>query len=442
MRLRNNAILGIAAIALFAFFIAAGPHDQTPTVRAVGEWQFLGEPDRAGPTAGDIENSVFVPPAGLEDGTLRMAQLGTPTKFQVSFHKDVPEQARIAFNYAASIWEQYLETSVPITVDVGWKSLGGSTLGLGGPNNVLRNTGTGRVYPIALANKLAGTDLDPAKTDMTTEYNKAAKWYFGLDGKVPKGQYDFVTVVLHELGHGIGFMGGLKFSGGKGGYDAKLGLFLCDALIGLQDGSTLVDRYPNNSPDMGKALTGGALYFTGPSVTAANAGVPAKLYAPKTWKQGSSVYHWDEGTISQENALMSPQGAPGEAIHNPGPLLVGLFRDLGWGNTAPPVVFSGNVAGGPQPGDPVVVLVDDGSGTVTVCGTASLVSNTYRVTVTGEAKAGCGRQGATVRFYFPATRQYGPDPVAWPEAGFTLTHHITVPAPLKNQRNSPDVKRN
>src|SRR5690625_6083781 len=30
-------------------------------------------------------------------------------------------------------------------------------------------------------------------------------WYFGRDGNPPFGKIDFVTVVLHEIGHGIGF---------------------------------------------------------------------------------------------------------------------------------------------------------------------------------------------------------------------------------------------
>ena len=35
-------------------------------------------------------------------------------------------------------------------------------------------------------------------------------FYFGLDGNVPAGKtFDFVTIVLHELSHGLGFVDGI-----------------------------------------------------------------------------------------------------------------------------------------------------------------------------------------------------------------------------------------
>ncbi len=31
-------------------------------------------------------------------------------------------------------------------------------------------------------------------------------WYYGLDGKPPGNQIDFISVLVHELGHGLGFL--------------------------------------------------------------------------------------------------------------------------------------------------------------------------------------------------------------------------------------------
>ncbi|MCK7534680.1 MAG: hypothetical protein MZV63_28610 [Marinilabiliales bacterium] len=42
---------------------------------------------------------------------------------------------------------------------------------------------------------------------MNATFNKEVKWYFGTDGNTPELLYDFVTVVLHEIGHGLGFTG-------------------------------------------------------------------------------------------------------------------------------------------------------------------------------------------------------------------------------------------
>ena len=35
-------------------------------------------------------------------------------------------------------------------------------------------------------------------------------WYFGLDGRPGEDQFDFVSVVLHEIGHGLGFYDSFK----------------------------------------------------------------------------------------------------------------------------------------------------------------------------------------------------------------------------------------
>ncbi len=93
-----------------------------------------------------------------------------------------------------------------------------SALGIAGdfPNAELRDTW----YHIALANKLAGADLDPgppgtSADDILATFNSGlggpsclsgAGWYYGLDDRHGT-QTDLVTVLLHELAHGLGFSG-------------------------------------------------------------------------------------------------------------------------------------------------------------------------------------------------------------------------------------------
>src|SRR5262249_60349480 len=69
-------------------------------------------------------------------------------------------------------------------------------------------------YPIALANKLAGSDLDPANDDISAQFNSNLNgsagclggrgWYYGYDGN-EGNNVDLLPVVLHEFGHGLGF---------------------------------------------------------------------------------------------------------------------------------------------------------------------------------------------------------------------------------------------
>ena len=69
---------------------------------------------------------------------------------------------------------------------------------------------------MALANQLAGQDLNPAAPDMVVKFAEDTEWYLGLDGRVPEGVYDMVTVALHEMGHGLGYLGSANHNGNSG----------------------------------------------------------------------------------------------------------------------------------------------------------------------------------------------------------------------------------
>ena len=55
-----------------------------------------------------------------------------------------------------------------------------------------------------MANKLSGIDLAPNDDDIVANFNSSFNWYLGTDGNAGM-QFDLMTVVLHELGHGLGF---------------------------------------------------------------------------------------------------------------------------------------------------------------------------------------------------------------------------------------------
>ena len=68
-------------------------------------------------------------------------------------------------------------------------------------------------YPKALADKLSGTDLYPAGADMNARFNSSlggtgcldgSFWYYGLDHNHGTN-VDLLVVLLHEMGHGLGF---------------------------------------------------------------------------------------------------------------------------------------------------------------------------------------------------------------------------------------------
>ena len=132
-----------------------------------------------------------------------------------------PPSAQTAFSYAASVWATMMTSAVPIKIDACWANLGSSDiLGYSGSLLVRDFVGapqSGTWYSYSLADALAGSDLDPAAPDTYITYNNGFSWYFGTDGSTPAGQYDFVSVVMHEMGHGLNFAGTMSYGSSRCG---------------------------------------------------------------------------------------------------------------------------------------------------------------------------------------------------------------------------------
>jgi hypothetical protein len=284
--------------------------------------------------SGSVEPSFVPLSIDLQNRLTANAQTAT---IQVTYHDFTP-QAQAAFDYAVRIWESLIVAAVPITVDAYYQPLDPGVLGGGGPNSFWRNlpgVQPNTWYTSALANQFVGRDLDPNATDITSVLSSSFNWYFGTDGKTPAGQYDFVTVALGELLHGLGTIGLMQYSNGQGswGYGTDYPA-IYDRFIENGSGEGLINTnvFPNPSLALGNQLTSNNLFFDGTNAVRANNGNRPKLYAPSTWQQGSSIYHLDESTYPQgnPNSLGTPFLSPGESIHDPGPIVRGLLRDEGW----------------------------------------------------------------------------------------------------------------
>jgi hypothetical protein len=126
------------------------------------------------------------------------------------------------------------------------------------------------------------------------------------------------------------------------------------------------------------ALTSGDVYWDGPRGKAAYNGRYPRLYAPRPWEPGSSYSHLSVADFPQLdiNSLMTAVLSPDYVKRDPGPVVLGMFADMGWGvRELPGVRYT--------PVDPVRIL-DSRDGTGGLLGRLG-TGRTFDLTVVGGA---------------------------------------------------------
>jgi hypothetical protein len=266
---------------------------------------------------------------------------GGGADIQVTYFQ-FPDNVKNAFDFAVSIWEGLIKSSVPIKIKATWQSLGANILGSCSATDYFKNFDgaptVNKYYTIAAAEKLSGKDLNAGGYEIQATFNKDMKWYFGTDGLTPDSLYDFVSTVLHEITHGLSFSGYFYTSGTRGGYGTSTEKIptIYDSYVETFDRKSLSNTslYINPSVDLYRALTSTQLYTGNPVSLFSGTENRPRIYAPAQYNDGSSIYHLNEasypsGTI---NSLMTPAAGKGEAAHYPGPLTLDLTDDTGWKN--------------------------------------------------------------------------------------------------------------
>lgn len=262
-------------------------------------------------------------------------------------------QARFnAFRYAASIIEKTLPYSAEITIKASMDPLGGTansaTLASAGANNMVFNFNhapkTETLYPIALANYIFGQDINPGIPDIVAIINsdidstsilQNSSWYYGLDGNPPNNHPDFVTVLTHELLHGLGFSNNVNLSTGTMP-------FLKDDIYSNHlniENSNIQTPYADATDTQRAAshVSLDTLLWNGQKTNFAalsrlSSGIKnnkVKMYTPTQLEQHSSVSHFDTDVFpneSMEPFYTGPNHSLGLAAY--------ALSDMGWGNLA------------------------------------------------------------------------------------------------------------
>ena len=257
------------------------------------------------------------------------------SKFVVNY-KNFPDWAKNQVQAAIDLWAANFDSKVQINVDATWgRSSAADILGSARPDRYYAKFAgapdSSLWYASALANAIAGKDLDLDNPEIIIQINSEAEWDLDGLGQPTRYEYDLKSVMFHELAHGLGFLStsSYLFDRTKGQYVGILEQPTpFDAYLQTQDGNRLADL-PSPSFELGQALSN-RLVWSGPEGMAANNGVKPLMYTPSNYDAGSSVSHLDENTFANSgtNAVMTPNLEAGEVFNEPGPILLGMMKDL------------------------------------------------------------------------------------------------------------------
>ena len=255
------------------------------------------------------------------------------TVFNINFNT-VPSDYKPGIQAAVDVWSQSFKSSVPININVLWERQNNTAiLAAASPgkffNGFLGAPDPDLWYASAMANALAGKDLDPNNPEITIRINSTngPNLYLNTDGNCPRNKFDLESIILHELAHGLGFLSNAD-------YDSFFGFGSIqqptpyDAYAQLADGRRLMD-VPSPSQELGQAITS-TLVWSGANGIKANNGIKPKLYTPSNYENGSSVSHLDEATFasSGSDSVMTPNLNNGEVFHSPGPIAIAMLQDM------------------------------------------------------------------------------------------------------------------
>jgi len=288
------------------------------------------------------EMSYYVYMYQLPDGTLIIynehfnpcedkneIRTGTNLQFNLS---GLTGQAQTATLHALNLWSEQMAGTIPVDINITQVS-GVGWLGASYRQPNWFNTANNTWYCSALGNQLLGYNFAPSMRDIRLEMNTGDySWYYSSTGTPSGSQYDWITVMLHEVCHGLGFYP-LVGSNGAYTYTTNTGGSQTTAYPGIYDrqlyegltGACLTDL---SQTQRAQLVTSNNLYSGSPSsnLLFANDGTRVRMYAPTTWASGSSVSHWDTSVSFPTFMKYAYQNK----LHTINPREIAIMLDMGW----------------------------------------------------------------------------------------------------------------
>jgi hypothetical protein len=247
------------------------------------------------------------------------------------------EARRRALEAAAAAWAKVLQGTITIKVDAVMEEIDDgdeddSTMLLATAGPVDFWIREGNAIPSALMWQLINRRDNDGDADIQVNANTEADWDYSVNGVAPRGKTSFVYTLIHEIGHGLGFIDS---------FDPETGTLMNDPTPFIYD--TFVNRRSDtrrlvmNRPphEVKDDLRSQELFFNGDAANDASRrsikpGPMIRLYAPDPYEAGSSVSHVDQETYADvRTGTMAPRDF-GSGTDKIDILTLGIMKDLGY----------------------------------------------------------------------------------------------------------------
>ena len=257
------------------------------------------------------------------------------SNFIVTYTANCPDSLKLVVDFAVSIWSQYLHSAIPIVLHVSWQSLSPTVHAYARPTLVTQNiTGlpfTDISFPISLAEKLTNTNHNFNNPDIELVINSTLSWNYDYTSYPVENKHDLTTIVLHELAHGLGFMGNVSMKGSELFIDNYPLIY--DTFI-VSDTISYLSLFNNSLVSQDSLIsisTSNNISWNGP-YSYAFLGTRPDLFAPNPYNPGSSFYHFNDGFVppSDSLTLMKRSFDLLDILHQPDIATISLLADIGW----------------------------------------------------------------------------------------------------------------
>ena len=295
------------------------------------------------------ERSYYVYMYKLPDGTITIydehfniekQQSGTRagTHLQFNLTGNLNSDQTTATLHALGLWSEQIAGTIPVDIRIDFISMDAGIMGESyrTPHYLIDGT----YFPSTLANQLLEYNFAPTQYDIRLEMNSNFNFYHGITENPSDNQKDWITVLLHEITHNLGFNSLLYWD--KGGvhsgayvYTDVNGMFYLTDFPGIFDrqlfqGTNGLPLTELNQIQRADLMVSNNL-FSGANnsyLLEANNGTRVKMFAPTTYLSGASISHWDNSVSFP--TFMKHDIEYGFKLHNIGTREIGILMDMGW----------------------------------------------------------------------------------------------------------------